>query len=71
MSGTKKKYRAPDGTLYDSYEAYVNAPDLDMDIIQSLLWRGKRTPQNEFERELKKSLDEDKKKGKYSEYYPE
>ncbi len=71
MHGGNKNFRAPDGTPYDSYDAYVNAPDLDMDIIQSLLWRGKRKPQNEFERELKKSLDEDKKQGRYSEYYPE
>ncbi len=68
---TKIKYRAPDGTFYDSYEDYVNAPDLDLDIIQSKLWRGERKPKNDFERNLLKEIKEAQKKGVYLEYYPE
>ena len=72
MSSQKeKKYRAPDGTMYESYEAYVNAPDLDTDIIQSKLWRGERKPQNDFERKLLKEIKEAQRKGTYLEYYPE
>lgn len=67
----KKKYRAPDGTLYDTYQDYVNAPDLDTDIIQSKLWTGERKPQNDFERKLLKEINEAKKKNTCLEYYPE
>lgn len=27
-------YTDPDGNVYESYEAYCNDPDLDMDLIQ-------------------------------------
>ena len=72
MANSKeKKYRAPDGTMYDSYEDYVNAPDLDTDIIQSMLWTGERKPQNDFERSLLRTIKEAQRQGKYLEYYPE
>ena len=67
----KKKYRAPDGTMYESYEAYVNAPDLDTDIIQSKLWSGERKPQNDFERSLLRTIKDAKAKGTCLDYYPE
>lgn len=44
----EKKYIDPLGNVYDSYKAYCNDPELDMD----LLWKGERTPQNDFERAL-------------------
>ncbi len=66
-----RKFIAPDGTTYDSYEAYCNDPDLDMDLIQVKLWKGQRTPQNDFERALLKELEEGKREGKIFEIYPE
>ena len=57
--------------MYNSYEEYCNDPQLDTDIIQSLLARGKRTPQNDFERSLLKEIREAQKRGHYLEYYPE
>ena len=66
-----KEYRAPDGTLYASYEAYVNSPDLDTDIIQCKLWTGERKPQNAFERSLLREINEAKAKGTCLEIYPE
>ena len=72
MGKTKqKKYRAPDGTVYNSYKEYVNSPDLDSDIIQSKLWTGERKPQNASERELLREIQNAKKKGTCLEYYPE
>ena len=66
-----KKYVAPDGTEYDSYEAYCNDPDLDLDLVQVKLGKGQRKPQNAFERALLKDIQEARKKGKYLEIYPE
>ena len=48
---------------YNSYEEYVNSPDLDLDLIYSKLWSGERTPQSEQEKEIKKELDEMKLRG--------
>ncbi|WP_077197573.1 hypothetical protein [Prevotella ihumii] len=53
-----------EGQKYNSYEEYVNSPDLDLDLIYSKLWSGERAPQNEREKEIKKELDEMKSKGK-------
>ena len=64
-------YTDPDGNVYESYEAYCNSPELDTDLIQMKLWRGLRTPQNEFERGLLKEIEEAKRAGKYLEIYPE
>lgn len=52
-----------DGHKYNSYEEYVNSPDLDLDLIYSKLWSGERTPQDEREKEIKKELDEMKLRG--------
>ena len=73
MSGkTKaKKYVAPDGREYPSYEAYCNDPDLDLDLIQTKLLSGTRKPQNDFERKLLKDMRAALKEGKYYEIYPE
>ena len=71
MEKTEGKYRGPDGFLYDSYEDYVNSPDLDTDIIQSKLTTGQRKPQNDFERRLLKEIQQAKKEGKTLELYPE
>ena len=48
-------YKDVFGREFESYEDYCNSDYLDSDLIQSYLWSGKRTPQNEEEREL---LDE-------------
>lgn len=57
-----------EGQKYNSYEEYVNSPDLDLDLIYSKLWSGERAPQNEREKEIKKELDEMKSKGKNLEF---
>ena len=57
-------YTDIDGHKYNSYEKYVNSPDLDLDLIYSKLWTGERTPQNKREEEIKKELDEMKSQGK-------
>lgn len=64
-------YTDSDGNVYESYEAYCNSPDLDMDLIQLKLWQGQRTPQNAFERALLKELERGKKEGRSFEIYPE
>lgn len=57
-------YINSEGHKYKDYGEYVNAPDLDLDLIYSKLWSGERTPQNEREEEIKKELDEMKSQGK-------
>lgn len=52
-----------EGRKYNSYDEYVNSPDLDLDLIYSKLWSGERTPQSEQEKEIKKELDEMKLRG--------
>lgn len=69
--GDKKPYIDPLGDVYESYEAYCNSPDLDMDLIQVKLGRGERTPQNAFECRLLKEIEEARSIGKYLEIYPE
>ena len=66
-----KKYIAPDGTEYASYEEYCNSPDLDLDLVQLKLFRGLRTPQNDFERGLLNDINEAKKKKTFLDIYPE
>lgn len=61
-------YRDFEGNKYESYEAYCNSLELDYDIIASLLWRGKRTPQNESEERLKEELEQMKREGKYPDF---
>lgn len=56
------------GNVYDSYEEYVNSPDLDTDLIYIKLWRGERKPQNEEEVKIKKELDEMRAKGQVPEF---
>lgn len=51
------------GHKYNSYEEYINSPDLDLDLIYSKLWSGERTPQDKREKEIKKELDEMKSRG--------
>lgn len=53
-----------EGYKYKSYEEYVNSSNLDLDLIYSKLWTGERTPQNKWEEEIKKELDEMKSQGK-------
>ena len=57
-------YTDVEGHKYNSYEEYVNSPDLDLDLIYSKLWTGERTPQNKREEEIKKELDEMTSQGK-------
>ena len=54
MKEEQHPYTDPDGNFYESYEAYCNDPNLDMDLVQVKLWKGERTPQNDFERALLK-----------------
>lgn len=51
-------YIAPDGNVYESYEAYCNSPDLDFHTIMLKLHNGIRKPQNVFERGLLKEMQE-------------
>ena len=67
---SKTKYISPDGFEYDSYEAYCNDPDLDLDLVQSKLTTGERAPQNDFERRLLEEIKEAKRLGKTLEIYP-
>jgi len=67
----KTKFKAPDGTLYDSIEDYYNDPLLDTDLIQCYLGNGRRKPQNDFERALLKEIVEAHRQGKVLEIYPE
>ncbi len=66
-----KKYTAPDGTVYDSYQDYCNDPLLDSDLIQCKLSRGERTPQNDSERQLLREIRAAQREGKVLEIYPE
>lgn len=52
-----------DGKKYKSYEDYVNSPDLDPEVIYIKLAAGVRTPQNEYEINLKTEMDEIRAKG--------
>ncbi len=56
-------YIDAEGRKYKSYEEYVNAPDLDLDLIYAKLWSSEQTPQNRQEKEIKKELDEMKSLG--------
>lgn len=47
-----RPYIDSDGNVYESYEAYVNSPDLDTYEVMLFLHAGTRTPQNGFERSL-------------------
>ncbi len=66
---TLSMYKDVFGNTYESYEDYVNSPDLDTDLVYIKLWRGERTPQNDEERRIKKELDEMKAKGQTPEFY--
>ena len=56
-------YIDTEGRKYKSYEEYVNAPDIDLDLIYAKLWSSEQTPQNKQEKEIKKELDEMKSLG--------
>ena len=56
-------YIDAEGRKYKSYEEYVNAPDIDLDLIYAKLWSSEQTPQNRQEKEIKKELDEMKSLG--------
>ena len=56
-------YTDAEGRKYKSYEEYVNAPDIDLDLIYAKLWSSEQTPQNRQEKEIKKELDEMKSLG--------
>ena len=66
----EQRNSGPEGEHYDSYKAYCNSPDLDMDLVQVKLWKGERTPQNDLERKLLVEIEQAKKDGKYLELYP-
>lgn len=66
---TLSMYKDVFGNTYESYEDYVNSPDLDTDFVYIKLWRGERTPQNDEERRIKKELDDMKAKGQTPEFY--
>lgn len=44
-------YTDIEGHKYNSYDEYVNSPDLDWDLIYSKLWSGERIPQSQQEKE--------------------
>ena len=56
-------YIAPDGSKYESYEAYCNSPDLDTHTIMLKLHAGTRIPQNQFERNLLEEMKEIERRG--------
>lgn len=56
------------GIEYESYEAYCNSDDLDPDIVGVMLATGRRTPQNEYEKELLAEIEQMKKEGKGIEF---
>ena len=58
-------YIDTEGHKYNSYEEYINSPNLD--LVYSKLWSGERPPQDEREKEIKKELDEMKSRGEYLE----
>ena len=60
---TLSMYKDVFGNTYESYEEYVNSPNLDTDLVYIKLWRGERTPQNDEERRIKQELDEMKANG--------
>ena len=62
-SRSERKYIAPDGSVYDSYDAYCNSPNLDDYTMMLKLWAGSRTPQNDSERRLLAELEEIKQNG--------
>ena len=66
-----KMYVAPDGLLYASYEAYCNDPELDLDLVQTKLGSGARTPQNDFEKKLLEDIKEAMRQGKFFEIFPD
>lgn len=59
------KYIDSDGYEHESYEAYCNSPNLDPDIIYNYLAYGKRTPQNETEKNWQIEGQRMLKEGKY------
>ncbi|MDO4757868.1 MAG: hypothetical protein Q4A18_01240 [Rikenellaceae bacterium] len=61
-------YISNDGIEYESYEAYCNSDDLDLDIVGVMLATGRRTPQNEYEKELLAEIEQMKKEGKGIEF---
>lgn len=61
-------YTSNDGIEYASYEAYCNSADLDPDIIGVMLATGRRTPQNEYEKQLLEEIEQMKREGKGIEF---
>lgn len=61
-------YTSNDGIEYESYEAYCNSMDLDPDIIGVMLATGRRTPQNEYEKELLEEIEQMKREGRGIEF---
>lgn len=61
-------YISNDGIEYESYEAYCNSDDLDPDIVGVMLATGRRTPRNEYEKELLAEIEQMKKEGKGIEF---
>lgn len=63
-------YKSPDGIMFDSYEAYCNSKDLDLDLVQCMLADGRRWPHNEFEESLLKTIQNARAEGQTLEIYP-
>ena len=51
------------GRTWNSYQDYCNSNELDHDIICVMLETGRRTPQNDWEREYVKNTEMYKDKG--------
>lgn len=64
----RSKYVDSDGFEYESYEAYCNSPDLDLYSVMLYLWSGKRTPQNETERNIKEELEDIRNRGEIPDF---
>jgi hypothetical protein len=57
------KYTDESGTVWETYRDYCNSDALDFDIKCVMLETGRRTPQNEWEREYVKKTSIYKEKG--------
>lgn len=61
-------YVSVDGIKYSSYAEYCNSDDLDEYLVMHFLEHGKRTPQNDNEKELLEEIRDIKRKGGVIDY---